>query len=127
MRQAGSIIALSLAVAIVYLLYRAQYQGRPERLAPPKEQIDLMGVRGDLFSLGQAERLYLARNGRYASLEELKGEGLILFSGTNRRGYEFTAVIDEGRGFKITASPADKNRASWPTLSIDQTLQIAEE
>jgi hypothetical protein len=60
-------------------------------------------------------------------VEELQGEGSLAFSGANRRGYNYTADVDDGQHFKITATPADPAKAAWPTLSIDETLQVTQQ
>jgi hypothetical protein len=75
--------------------------------------------------IGQAERQYLVTHATYATLEQLQQENL-LTGGADRRGYIFSVAIDGSRGFTITATPSDSDRAGWPTLAIDQTMQITE-
>ena len=66
----------------------------------------MVGVKSDLLAIAQAERMYLASHGSYASVDELQQDGSITFSGANRRGYSYTAEVDDGQHFKITARPA---------------------
>ena len=69
----------------------------------------------------------MASHGSYASVDELQQDGSITFSGTNRRGYNYTAEVDDGQHFKITAAPVDPIKAGWPSLSIDETMQVTQQ
>ena len=123
MRVAGSVLGLLIVVAIVWLVMKSQYSQGPTGMQPPAETIDVVGVKSDLLSIAQAERVYLASHGSYASIDELQQDGSITFNGTNRRGYNYTADIDGGQHFKITAAPVDPAKSDWPTLSIDESMQ----
>ncbi len=94
--------------------------------APPKEVIDVVGVKSDLLAIAQAERTYLASHGAYATVDQLQQDGAIVFSGTNRRGYNYVAEVDDGQHFRITASVSDPSKAGWPTLLIDDTMEITQ-
>jgi hypothetical protein len=69
----------------------------------------------------------MASHGSYASVDELQQDGSITFSGANRRGYNYTAEVEGGQHFTITARPSDPAKATWPTVSIDETMQIAQQ
>ena len=127
MRVAGSVLGLLIVVAIVWFVMKSQYSQGPTGMQPPAETIDVVGVKGDLVSIGQAERVYLASHGTYAPIDELQQDGSITFNGTNRRGYNYTADIDGGQHFKITAAPVDPAKANWPTLSIDESMQESQQ
>jgi hypothetical protein len=127
MKAAGTILALVVALAIGYFIFKAQFTQGPTGGAPPQQTIDVVGVRSDLISIAQAERLYLASHGTYASVDQLQQDGAITFSGTNRRGYNYTAEISGGEHFRIVATPADPAKAGWPALAIDETMQIAQQ
>ena len=86
--------------------------------------IDAVGIQSDLLAIGNAERLYLASHGSYATVEQLRQEGSLLFSSTHRRGYNFVSEINGGMGFRITAVPADPTAEGWPSFSIDQNMQV---
>ncbi|HEV2178232.1 MAG TPA: hypothetical protein VGW33_13690 [Terriglobia bacterium] len=124
MKSAGAILGLVIALAIGYFVYKAEFARGPEGGAPPQEQIDTAGVTSDLVSIGQAERLYLAGHGSYATLDQLQQDGDITFSGANRRGYNYTAEVDDGQHFKVTAVPTDPAKAGWPTFTVDETMQV---
>jgi hypothetical protein len=126
MRASFGILGLVLTMAIIYYLYYSQFN-RSESPIPPTEQLDIVGLRAELLSLAQAERYYLAANGRYATLDELRESGQVTVSRAERRGYAYEASIEDGRHFRITARPADPSRNDGPSLSIDETMQISVE
>ena len=105
MKAAGGIIGLVIVLAITWFVIKSQYAGGPTGGKPPVETIDVVGVKADLLSIAQAERLYLAAHGSYASVDELQQEGSLSFSGSGRRGYKYAAEVDGGQHFKITATP----------------------
>lgn len=118
-----TLLGLVVVLAIIYLFY-AKWAGKPGPTSRPQQQIDLVGVKSDLLAIAQAERMYLAVNGSYASLDQLRQDGSITYSTTGRRGYNYFADIDDGQHFKITATPADPARSDWPSFFIDETMQV---
>jgi hypothetical protein len=122
MKAMMGILGLVVVLAIGYQLYTISLD--PKGGSSPKKQIDLAGVQTDLLSLAQAERLYFALNGAYATLDQLQQSGNIHFQESNRRGYHFAIEIDGIRHFRITATPADPEQADWPAYSTDETQQI---
>lgn len=127
MKAAGSIVGLVIVVAIIWFVMKAQFSSQgPTGGQPPMETIDVVGVKSDLLAIAQAERIYMASHGSYASIAELQQEGSLAFSGTGRRGYNYTADVDDGQHFKVTATPENPAKASWPTLSIDETMQVTQ-
>jgi hypothetical protein len=126
MKAAGAILGIVFALAIGYFIIKSQYSQGPTGGAPPKEVIDVIGVKNDLLSIAQAERTYLASHGSYASVDQLQQDGSITFSGTNRRGYNYVAEVDDGQHFRITASASDPAKQGWPSLVIDETMEISQ-
>ena len=124
MRAIEGILSLVLVVVIVYYVYSLQFS-RSEGGMPPVQQIDLVGVRSDLISFAQSERIFLATNGTYGTLEQLQRSGSGSSSGIRRRGYVYEAEIDGARHFRIVARPADPSGPERPMLSIDETMQIS--
>jgi len=124
MRAAFGLLALVVVLAIGYFLFKAQFTSGPTGGAPPKQVIDTEGVRHDLLAIAQAERLYQANHGNYATIDQLQQDGGITFSGANRRGYNYVAQVD-GEHFHVTATPADPSKQGWPTFTIDETMQIS--
>jgi hypothetical protein len=115
--RTGTIIAGLLALALT--------AGCRPAAAPPQQQIDVVGIRSELLALGQAEGRYLVSHNRYATLDELQQDSL-LTGGADRRGYHFTAAVDGNQGYTITAIPGDPEKQGWPTLAMNQTMQITE-
>ena len=126
MRAAAGVLGLIIVVAIGWFIIKTQFTQGPTGGAPPKQTIDVVGVKNDLLAIAQAERMYLASHGSYASLDQLQQDGSLAFSGTNRRGYNYVAEVDDGQHFKVTATPSDPAKAGWPTLSIDETMQVTQ-
>ena len=124
MRAAASVLGLAIVLAIVWMVVKTQFTQGPTGGAPPKLVIDVVGVKTDLLAIGQAERLYLASHESYASIDQLQQDGALNFSGANRRGYNYTADVNDGQHFKITAAPSDPARIGWPTLSIDENMEV---
>jgi len=127
MKAIGGVVALVIVLGIGMFIYKAEFTQGPTGGAPPMQTIDVAGVRSELLSLAQAERLYLASHGAYTSLDQLQQEGSTAASGGARRGYSFEATIDDGQHFKIIATPSDPAKKGWPTLAIDDTMQISQQ
>jgi len=127
MKAAASVLGLVIALAIVWLVIKTQFNQGPTGGIPPKQVIDVVGVKGDLLAIGQAERLYLASHGSYASLDQLQQDGAINFSGASRGGYNYTAEVNDGQHFKVTAAPSDPAKQGWPTLSIDENMEVTQQ
>ena len=125
MRAVGSLLALLIVLAIGYFIFKTQFAKGPQQGTPPMEQIDVIGVTSDLQSIAQAERMYLASHATYATLDQLQQEGSITFSPSSPRGYNYAADLDDGQHFKVTARPADPSKQGWPTLAIDETMQVS--
>jgi hypothetical protein len=124
MGRGAALLGLVIALGVGYYIYQVQFTQNTVTKAPPKQIIDTTGVQSDLLSIAQAERVYFANSGSYASLQQLQNEGDLKFSGANRRGYQYVSAILDGAHFKITATPADPGKLGWPTFSIDETMQI---
>ena len=126
MRTAGMLLSLVVVLAIGYYFYAVQVAPGPTTQVSPKELIDVVGVKSDLLSIAQAERLFLAANGSYGNFEQLQKDGSITFSATNRRSYNFVVEPNSAEGFRATATPADPSKRDWPTFSIDETMQLTQ-
>ncbi len=120
-------MGLVIACAIGYFIFKASVTTGPGgTVVPPKETIDVVGVKNDLLAIAQAERVYLASHGSYAGLDQLQQDGALSFSTANRRGYNYEATVDDGQHFTVTATPADPAKRDWPTLSVDDTMQVSQ-
>jgi hypothetical protein len=123
MRSAG-LIGVVLALGAGYIIYSAQVtQPGPATSVSPREQIDVMSIRAALLEIGQAERQYVNAHGVYGTLDQLRADGPPEL-GTDRRGYVFAVEPQGAQSFKAIGRPADPARSDWPTLTIDETMQI---
>jgi hypothetical protein len=122
MRAIG-LISVLLALGTGYFVYSAQLTQSGALTAPPQQQIDVTGIRASLLEIGQAERMYVNAHGAYGSLEQLRADGAPEL-GTDRRGYTFELETNGAQSFKATARPVDPARSEWPTLTIDETMQV---
>ncbi len=126
MKAIFGLVGLLAVLVIGYLIYTTQLREISSD-KPLKQQIDLVAVRSNLLSLAQAERLYLAANGSYATLEQLRESNVMSrVPSESRSGYRYTIDVDGAAHFQITASPTESSGNDLPTLSIDETLQISE-
>jgi hypothetical protein len=124
MRIAAGLVGLLLVAAIGLFIVRAQFTSRSGDVTSPKQQINAVGVRTTLLGIAQAERLYAATHGTYASIAELQNKGYLPFSGNRLHGYKFETQVDGGRHFTILAKPLSVDSTNSPTLSIDETMKI---
>ncbi len=124
MRAAFGLAALLTALAAGYWIYSAQLGPAGDSGSPAlMTQLDLAAIRSDLLSLAQSERLYLAANGAYATMEELRQAGAT-GDENGRRHYRYQVTADGARHFRIVAIPADPSNPNRPVLTIDETMQI---
>ena len=123
MRATFSLLGILIALGVAYYIYKGQLTEGPAG-GSPVQHIDAVAVRSELLSIAQAERRYLASHGNYASIDQIQQEGSIT-SGSSR-GYNYEAEVDDGQHFKITATPSDPFKSGWPTLYIDETMQISQ-
>ena len=129
MRGMMSFLSLVFVVAIGLMIYRSYFTG-PGGVATmgtdnPRAVVDVTGVKNDLLAMAQAERAFQALNGRYAPLAELQSSGnLVIDPARGRQGYSYSASVTD-TSFRVTAAYSGP-ATGMPTLSIDQTMQIAE-
>jgi hypothetical protein len=93
------------------------------------QAISLTGVRMDLMQIAQSERTFLASNTHCASLDELSSSGTMNLSRTGRDGYTYEIRCGSGSEFSVIANhaPALPNSPiRYPTLTIDQNMQVSE-
>jgi hypothetical protein len=126
MRSGAALLGLVIVLGIGYYMYRPSLEPSPGEKVSPVQQVDVRGVKADLLSIAQAERLYLTSHSTYGTLEELQQDGSLNFNGRERRGYKYSIEVDGASHFRIIASPADPAKAEWPTLSIDDTMTITQ-
>jgi hypothetical protein len=125
-----ALIALLVATAVVFVVYRLYLRKMPTTDAgtAPTQAISLTGVRSDLIRIAQEERSFIALNGHCVSLDELISSGSLSVARTERDGYSYSVQCSGGE-FTITARHPAASAGSpirYPSLAIDSTMQIAE-
>lgn len=125
MRAVFGFVGILMALGIGYFIYSTQIQNGSNGIPLP-QQTNFVAIRQDLLSLGRSEGLYLATNGSYATIEQLKSSGVTsIIPDGNRWGYKYSIEVEGAAHFIITARSIDSSRPDQPTLSIDETMQIS--
>lgn len=125
-----TLAGLVVVVAIACGLYFFTLKKMPvtDQGTAPTQAISLTGVRMDLLSIAQAERSFIAQNGRCASVEELISSGSLAVTRPERDGYVYSADCSTA-DFTVTArhDPAPAGSPiRYPTLAIDSNMQVSE-
>ena len=118
----GTVVTL----AIGMYLYSLQIK----TLAPsatsgnPEEAATLTGVKADLIAIANAERGYLATEGKYASLDELT-TGNYLTTRGERPPYIYAVEITAS-GFRATATRTTKGAPAQLWVTEDMQVQASD-
>lgn len=129
-RLMRALVALLVACAVVFGVYHFYFRKMPvtDEGTAPTQAISLTGVRSDLLQIGQAERAFIAENGKCATLDELISSRTLAMERKERDGYAYS-VECAGGSFSATgrhAPAAADSPIRYPTLAIDQTMQVRE-
>jgi len=128
MRGMMSLLGILIVVAIGMFIYRSYFTGPTDvtqGTGNVRAAADITGVKNDLLAMAQAERAYMALNGRYASLDELHSSGnLLVDPARDRQGYYYSSQVSD-RSFSITATYSGP-ATSMPMFSIDESMQITQ-
>ena len=118
------LIGLLIALVIGGYIYMQQAKSASKEAGNPRATVDVAGVKMDLISMAQAERGYYAREGHYASLDDLRSSGDLLVRSDRRGFYSYSASYTDS-GFTITAAYAGPPNTEAPqSLSVDENLQV---
>lgn len=119
-----SVLSVLAVAAIGYWFYASSLK-TSSAAGSPTQTISTVGVKSDLLSIGQAERIYQAMHGSYASLDELYSSGALTVRKSDREGYTYASETSL-EGFTITARCQAAASVACSSFSIDQTMQIHE-
>jgi hypothetical protein len=125
MRAATGLLSVVIALAAGYWFYAKNVKATGMADAP-QTVISTVGVKSDLLSMAQAERVYQASHGSYASLDELYSSGTLTVRKSRRDGYTYSAETSSD-GFTITARCQAQTSTPCPSFSIDQDMQIQQQ
>jgi hypothetical protein len=95
------------------------------------QSISTTGVEMDLNAIAQAQRMYFAQNGSYATLDQLASTGTMNIPTSGRDGYTYN-VDTSSNGFVVTATHPDiaagviqgSLAIHYPTITVDQSMQV---
>jgi hypothetical protein len=132
MKSAFGLLSILLTAAIgmgIYLFYAKQSAPAPHMVVT--QNISVTGVKSDIMTIAQAERMYFVQNGSYTDLPSLASSGTMNITRTSRDGYTYS-VDPSASGFTVTATytapppemPAGVAPPHFPTFTIDQTMEI---
>jgi hypothetical protein len=122
MRGVLGLLATVVTMAIGMYIYSLQVK----TLAPsggngnPEEVATITGVKNDLIGIANAERGYLASQGKYASLDELTSGNYLTMKG-ERPPYVYDVETSPG-SFRATATRTTKGAPAQ--LWITESMQI---
>lgn len=119
---AGMLVVLVLSL----LIYKFYFTSGQAALNPaaPTQTVDMIGAKGDLLSMAQAERIYQTEHSSYGSLDDLVSSGALAYKRDGRRGYTYDADASTD-SFRIVARCTDPPLPGCTSLVIDQTMQIS--
>ncbi|HMD10442.1 MAG TPA: hypothetical protein VKH63_23115 [Candidatus Acidoferrum sp.] len=125
-----SLVTILLGAALVFGIYHFYFKKMPttDEGTAPTQAISLTGVRADLIQIAQSEGGYIALNGHCVSMDELISSKTLALSQPERDGYSYS-IECSGGDFSVTARHAPAAAGSpirYPTLAIDQTMQVRE-
>lgn len=130
MRVMFSMLSLLVVLLISWGIYYVYLkQAAPAAGSTAVQAISTTAVEMDLVSIAQAERQYNAQNGSYAGMEQLSTTGTMNINSSGRDGYSYSVDVTS-EGFTATAThpdvpvPSNATPLHYPTLSIDQTMQV---
>jgi hypothetical protein len=114
----GTIVTMAIAMYIYSLQLKTLTPGAGN--GHPEEVATITGVKNDLIGIANAERGYLASQGKYASLEELISGEYISIKG-ERPPYIYDVETSAG-SFRATATRTTKGAPAQ--LWITETMQV---
>jgi len=125
-----SLVGVLVGAALLFVVYHFYLKSMPttDEGTATTQAISLTGVRSDLLQIAQAERGYIATNGRCASLAELVSSNNLSMTRTERDGYSYT-IECSGGDFSASARHLPAPAGSpirYPNLAIDSSMQVRE-
>jgi hypothetical protein len=114
----GTIVTLAIGMYIYSLQVKTLTPGAGS--GNPEEAATITGVKNDLISIANAERGYLALQGKYASLDELTSGNYITIKG-DRPPYTYDVEVTSG-SFRATATRTTKGAPAQ--LWITESMQV---
>lgn len=118
-----SIVGLVITLLIIFGAYKMFFtQMQSASGGGPAQSISSTGAKNDLIAIAQAERLYQAEHGSYATLDQLSSTGSMSMSKSGREGYTYS-VTPSGNSF-LAEARCSNSSAPCTGYSIDETMEI---
>jgi hypothetical protein len=121
MRSVVSLLAVAAIVLLSYKFFLSKAVTGTN--GSPTQTIDVTGVKMDLLSIAQAERIYQAEHGSYASMDELVSSGALSMRKSGRDGYTYDLETSQD-GFHVTAHCPTSKFPGCSDFSVDQTMEV---
>ena len=119
-----SLIGLLVVLVVVLITYKLNFsQLQSTGSAAPARTIDLVGVKNDLLSIAQAERVYQAEHSSYASMSELSSSGTMAMSKPGRDGYAYE-VETSASGFRVVARCPAATSPGCADYAVDDAMNF---
>lgn len=116
------VVVLALAFGMLYYLKSAKVVAPPNGV--PQATVDTTGVENDLLAISQAERRYMASNGKYVSLDELISSGELQMPRTTRGPYSYSVDVS-GDSFVARATASNPPQGAPANLSVDDNGRVS--
>jgi len=121
MGRAFGFIGTIVTMAIGMYIYSVQIKTLSPAIGGNSEEVaTIAGVKNDLISIANAERGYMASQGKYASLDELTSGNYITIKG--ERPPYFYDVETSNSSFRVTATRTTKGAPAQ--LWITESMQV---
>ena len=114
----GTVVTLAIGMYIYSLQVKTLTPGAGS--GNPEDVVNIAGVKNDLIGIANAERGYMATEGKYASLDELKAGNYISMK-AERRPYVYD-VETTSSSFRATATRTTKGAPAQ--LWITESMQV---
>ncbi|HXZ11003.1 MAG TPA: hypothetical protein VEG64_01305 [Candidatus Sulfotelmatobacter sp.] len=121
MRSILGLLVVALIVVSAYKLYFSKMQSPETRT--PVETINIVGVKNDLIAIAQAERVYQAEHGSYASLSELTSSGALSMRKSGRDGYTYDVDTSSG-SFRVVAHCPASTTPGCTNWFVDSSMEV---
>jgi hypothetical protein len=122
MRSVAGLIVTLLIVFGMYKLFFAQLQSTGS--ASPTHTVDVAGVKNDLVSIAQAERIYWVQHSAYGTVGDLTSSGAMSMSKTGRDGYTYEAEAS-ANSFRVVAHCPAATSPGCSNFAIDDSMTIS--
>lgn len=116
-------LSLLIVMGVAMYIYSKQATSSSAGAGNPQAAINITGVRSDLLSIAQAERRYMASEGKYASFDDLVEQHYIVVS-RQRPPYSYE-VETSSDGFHVTATRSGAPIGGAPAkLTVDENMNF---